>query len=798
LGTPVYGLTRLCTQVDTDGLPLAYDRRRIQSFWDGRPGELQAHWQQFLGFQIPFLTKVATIVISSGPGALLERDGELARDARVIMEKLGPTYIKMGQMMSVRADVVGPRAMAELTKLQDAVPRFDTAAALAMIEEELGMPVSSVFSDISPEPVAAASLAQVYKATLVTGERVAVKVQRPGIRSVVSKDLYVLRRAAEVYQGLMDRLVPQQRTNYIGLLNEWAIGFYTELDFQNEARNAMQMRTSLEAAGIKGVLVPKVYPQFSSRRLLVTEWVDGRKLTDCSPAEIKDLTAIAQEAFLTQLLTLGFFHADPHPGNLLALNDTSSGYRLALLDFGLIARLDQSDMDALVSSLVHLANKDWPNLVDDFLVLRVLPPDTPRRRVEALMAKVLGPYVATGGGARNAFDTYGGLGGVQSLTQDLIGALGEVPFSLPPYFALLGRAVAVLEGIALQGDPQYRIVMSSFPFVSRKLLADDAPALQRALSEILYAPGSGSRELRGQRLVTLLSAAMNVTATDTGAFIDLDAAPAKDSVTPAQILRLLLSPAAAALRQGVLFQELCTAAELLTRQTLRRTLLPAVNAANSLSSPPLPFLPFAPPAPRVPVVLPGELAVRAWVAPDAWLDAVAPKLSQNEEIYAQSLQDASTALLGVDVQHLLSSGFPAPVQLQAGPTLGFLSLPVPSLAPLPAGVSADAAVAAIALAARAAAELRLPAADWPQARTAAQALQAGVRGLLAPSRVQSSQAAGVTAAEMMAPQPVDVPAELASTLAELSEQEARVLRDTIDRLQQHVVDQVTKRLSALS
>jgi aarF domain-containing kinase len=271
-------------------------------------------------------------------------------------------------MMSVRPDVIGPAAMAELAKLQDSVPRFSSAEAFALIESELGCPIADVYSELSPEPVAAASLAQVYKGTLrACGTTVAVKVQRPGVRGIVSKDLYVLRRAAEVYDGLMKRLAPTQQTDYVALLNEWAIGFYTELDFSNEAANAIAMREALKDR-VPDVYIPPVFLEHSSRRVLVTEWVDGVKLTQCEPAEIARLIAVGQEAFLTQLLTLGFFHADPHPGNLLALTDTSKG-KLALIDFGLVARLSQSDRDALVASIVHLANKDYAALIDDFIKL---------------------------------------------------------------------------------------------------------------------------------------------------------------------------------------------------------------------------------------------------------------------------------------------------------------------------------------------------------------------------------------------------------------------------------------------
>ena len=216
--------------------------------------------------------------------------------------------------MSVRPDVLPKEALEELKILQDSVKPFDSETAIKQIESELGGDLGQFFSEISLEPVAAASLAQVYKAKLnSTGEYVAIKVQRPSVLETVSKDLYVLRRAAEVYQGLMDRFAPQQKTNYVALLNEWAIGFYTELDFLNEAANQMKLKERLTAEGVKGIYVPKVYKELSTRRILVSEWVDGVKLSKCSPETIAELIPDAQEAFLTQLLQIGVFHA----GNIL-------------------------------------------------------------------------------------------------------------------------------------------------------------------------------------------------------------------------------------------------------------------------------------------------------------------------------------------------------------------------------------------------------------------------------------------------------------------------------------------------
>lgn len=295
-------------KVDEVGLPLVYDRELIQAYWQKQGSALNQRWSEFLGYSVPFLTKVITILVSGGSEELKASGAELARDARIIFEKLGPTYIKMGQMMSVRPDVLPAAALEELKVLQDSVKPFDTATAIKQIESELGGPLGQFFSEISQEPVAAASLAQVYKARLVsTGEVVAIKIQRPAVLEVVSKDLYVLRRAAEVYQGLVDRFAPNQKTNYVALLNEWAVGFYTELDFLNEAANQERLKKALTDEGVTGMYVPKVYHDYCTRRVLVSEWVDGVKLSSVPKETLQGLIPDAQEAFLTQLLQIGFF-----------------------------------------------------------------------------------------------------------------------------------------------------------------------------------------------------------------------------------------------------------------------------------------------------------------------------------------------------------------------------------------------------------------------------------------------------------------------------------------------------------
>ena len=234
------------------------------------------------------------------------------------------------------------------------------------------------------------------------------------------------------------------------------------------------------------------------------------------------------------------------------------GARLCLLDFGLVARLGQDDMDAIVSAVIHCANRDYASLVDDFILLGILPADCDRSKVVPLMDKALTPYVMGGGAKRyeaelkkmygfdeTASDDVGAavgnaVGGFQAMTQDLLTVLNDIPFSIPPYFALIGRAVVTLEGVALQGDPDYGIITEAYPFVARKLLREDRPEIQRALTEVLYAGSGSSSEssnnaFNANRLAALVNSAMGVAARNSeGTFIDLDAVP-DDAATPEEV-----------------------------------------------------------------------------------------------------------------------------------------------------------------------------------------------------------------------------------------------------------------------
>jgi aarF domain-containing kinase len=669
--------TSSTADLDSAGLPLVYDKVLIEAYWNKERGALNKRWGQFVQKAVPFFTKLTTLYIRDGRIADSEIPG-LSRQARLDLQDLGPTFIKAGQMMSVRPDVLPQSTLDELTKLQDSVVPFDTRTAVQQVESELGGPLGQFFSSISDEPVAAASLAQVYRATLLDGTRVAVKVQRPDVLATVSKDLYVLRRAAEVFNGLVQRFAPQQRTDYVALLNEWAIGFYTELDFLNEAANQRRLRQMFLDKNITNVVVPKVFDEFCTRRVLVSEWVDGIKLSQASKEEIAAVTPAAQEAFLTQLFDVGFFHADPHPGNLLLLHEPIGNARLALIDCGLMASIDEKDRDNMISAVIHLANKDYAALVDDFINLEILPPDTNRLTVVPLMDKALSPYVM-GGGAKKYEEElkklYGmedgsmksQVGGFQAMTQDALTVLEKVPFSIPPYFAILGRAIVTLEGVALTGNENYGIILESYPFIARKLLREGRPEIQKALQQVLYSGGSGeSSGLKLTRLLALLNNAAGAVVTQDGAaFVDLDAIP-EDGISLKEGLKFVLSDNAASL-QSLLESEMDNVVDVLSRQLIRRAVSEALVTLTPPRPPVLPFLgdlfPTTPALDEIPmpILLPGlQQKIGLGSRPSFGLltikeftNVAAPPLNRDEEIFAIGLAEGAGEFFGDEIGDLL-------------------------------------------------------------------------------------------------------------------------------------------------
>jgi hypothetical protein len=474
-----------------------------------------------------------------------------------------------------------------------------------------------------------------------TGQEVAVKVQRPAALATISKDLYVMRRAVGVYEKIVRRFTAQT-TDYQRLLSTFAEGLYTEMDFRNEALNSQRMAQLLAESefGASQVVIPQPLLDLTTRRVLTMEWVTGVKLTTLEPEEVRQLVRVGQEAFLTQLLDIGFFHGDPHPGNLLKVTEGPHAGKLALLDFGLVAEIPTADREAMVSATIHLANRDWDALIDDFVALGFLPRGCDRGLIIPVMDRVLGPYLR-GGGAK-AFN-------FQALSTDLLSATLEIPFSVPPYMSLLARSVATLEGIALVGDPNYQMVSQAYPFVARKVLRNERGSAA-LLQEMLLDPTTGG--MRAARLNALLNAALGYVASETSGFVDFDAVP-EQGASLQELLAFLLSPEARDLRP-VLVAELTHGLDLFLRDRLRRTAASAATLLPRLPGPlgmlvpgasalPAAFSGFSPPVP-----VPG----RGLMPASQLVEELAPPLSQPDAIYLQTLVELAASLLGVEPAEL--------------------------------------------------------------------------------------------------------------------------------------------------
>ncbi|CAN0915705.1 Uncharacterized protein sll0005 [Linum grandiflorum] len=446
-------------------LPVVYDPATISAYWGKRPRAVTTRIAQLLSVAGGFLSRIAWDVINK---KVNENQVARAIELREIVTSLGPAYIKLGQALSIRPDILSPVAMTELQKLCDKVPSFPDDIAMALLEEELGQPWQNLYSELSPSPIAAASLGQVYKGRLKeTGELVAVKVQRPFVLETVTVDLFVIRNL-----GLFLRKFPQVSIDVVGLVDEWAARFFEELDYVNEGQNgtffAEMMRKDLPQ-----VVVPKTYEKYTTRKVLTTQWIEGEKLSQSTESDVGDLVNVGVICYLKQLLDTGFFHADPHPGNLIRTPDG----KLAILDFGLVTKLTDDQKYGMIEAIAHLIHRDYDAIVKDFVKLGFIPEGVNLAPILPVLAKVF-DQALEGGGAKNF--------NFQELAADLAQITFDYPFRIPPYFALIIRAIGVLEGIALVGNSDFALVDEAYPYIAQRLLTDESPRLKSALRYMIY------------------------------------------------------------------------------------------------------------------------------------------------------------------------------------------------------------------------------------------------------------------------------------------------------------------------
>ncbi|CAE7202936.1 unnamed protein product [Symbiodinium natans] len=459
-----------------------YDAETAASYFAGRPWLVALRAAELAGASLGFAVK---LLLDSQTGQWEAMSSERARELTDMLTQLGPTFIKIGQALSIRADLLSPVYLEALTQLQDRVPPFPTAQADEIIESELGRPVGEIFEEISPAPIASASLGQVYKAKLRDGPEVAVKVQRPGMEEIVALDLYLLKLGAGPFRALLSFTKSGLNTDVAGTVDEWGKGFVGELDYREEARNAMLFQQEIAKTPLAGaVFAPPPVEACCSTKVLTTEWIIGERLEQSGAEDVTKLCSVAMNTYLTMMLETGLLHADPHPGNLLR---TADG-RLCILDWGLVTTLDPSFRVAYIEHIAHLVSGDYDPVPADLVRIGFVPEgmedDVINSEVVSTLAQVYGQWSAGGGTA--GMDVNGLFNEIQGLSR----RYGNL-FRVPPYFFYIARAFAVLEGIGISTDSQYSIVNECLPYVAQRLITDSDTRINKALASFIYGSDRG-------------------------------------------------------------------------------------------------------------------------------------------------------------------------------------------------------------------------------------------------------------------------------------------------------------------
>jgi len=449
-----------------------YDPKEIARFYGRRPWIGILRLLQIAWFSAAFVFGWLSDQLW---GERSDQVGQRAEQLRQILIHLGPTFIKVGQALSTRPDLVRVDYLAELEKLQDQLPPFSTELAFSIIEADLDRPLRDIFREISPEPIAAASLGQVYRAKLYSGEDVAVKVQRPNLLPTLTLDLYLIRWCASWAAPWLPLNLGHDLTL---IVDEFGSKLFEEIDYQNEGRNAERFGENFRDDPT--VKVPVIYWDYSSHRVLTLEWIDGLKLTNTDSVreaglDRDSLIGIGVTSGLRQLLEFGFFHADPHPGNLFALRDG----RMAYIDFGMMDQLNESTKETIVDSVVHLLNRKYEELAGDFVRLGFLAPNTNIRPIIPALESVLGEAIGRNVGSFN----------FKTVTDRFSELMYDYPFRVPAKFALIIRSLVTQEGLALSLNPQFKILEIAYPYVARRLLMGESPQLRRRLIEVLFEDG---------------------------------------------------------------------------------------------------------------------------------------------------------------------------------------------------------------------------------------------------------------------------------------------------------------------
>lgn len=366
--------------------------------------------------------------------------------------ELGPTFIKLGQLFSTRADLFPAEYVEELSQLQDRVPAFSYEQVERTIAQEFGKDIPDLFSSFDPIPLAAASLGQVHKAQLHSGEEVVVKVQRPGLKKLFDIDLRILKGIAQYFQRHPDW---GPGRDWLGIYEECCRILYEEIDYLNEGRNADTFRRNFRAWDWANV--PRVFWRYTSKRILTLEYMPGIKISnyealEAAGIERKAVARLGAEAYLHQLLTDGFFHADPHPGNI-AVN---SAGELIFYDFGMMGQIQPLTRERLMQTFMGIAQRDANQVMASLVELGALSPVSDMGPVRRSIQYMLDNFMD------KPFEN-------QSITQisdDLYDVAYNQPFRFPATFTFVMRAFSTLEGVGKGLDPEFNFMEVAKPFAA--------------------------------------------------------------------------------------------------------------------------------------------------------------------------------------------------------------------------------------------------------------------------------------------------------------------------------------------
>ncbi|MBW1867449.1 MAG: AarF/ABC1/UbiB kinase family protein [Deltaproteobacteria bacterium] len=391
-------------------------------------------------------------MISRKPRA---RVAKLSRSERIRMmfEELGPTYIKLAQILSTRPDLIPVDLLTELAKLQDKVPSFPFSDVQDIIFKERGQTITDLFETIDEVPIASASIGQVHRARLKNGEEVAIKIQRPGIRKIIEVDLEIMLHLATLAERNIEELTPQRP---VKIVEEFARTLEKELDYSIEATNMERM--AAQFLDDQTLYIPKVFRDFSTKRILTMEFVEGIKISDIQKLneaglDCKKIIARGSDILLKQIFDHGFFHADPHPGNIFVLPNNV----ICLLDFGMtgsVGRHTREDFVDLIDSVMH---QDEINTTHALLTMTTYEQEPKRRLLEKDVADFMGRHL------------YKALKDIEvgKLLQHLLELAARHRLSIPPDIFLMMKALGSIEGVGLMLDPEFDMIAQATPFIKR-------------------------------------------------------------------------------------------------------------------------------------------------------------------------------------------------------------------------------------------------------------------------------------------------------------------------------------------